>query len=210
MARHLSAWQWVGVIFVIVLLAIGAWQLRLRRAWSERFARWQTDVPLRVRLKPGLNGDYIAEFTQTCAIAHAQRLMLEPQDATDLERVLAAAKAMQITGEVEALGDSERRAAELAGWEPMEWDAGVIVARVSPPPRDGRCCLRIKLRGANADVPDSVDLVMRNELCGLEAMPGLVHAGIGILSLAVGGVSALVIAAWIGARWNRPTPSPRP
>jgi hypothetical protein len=185
--RSRRAWRVVGWLIVIGVAAMAFRFWRNGLSWDRRFEAWAEATPMVVRLAPE-GGKFEAAFVQTSSIVCKQVLRLESEgEAVDLAdpRVAGMSGRYEIvdrTGRMVA-GDSIR-AAESRG----------IVGRMTPVP-DGEYTFRCVMSAYGGDDAKQLTLVMRNELCGLERLPGLVSKafGVGAAGAALTGTSVMLM-----------------
>lgn len=145
---------------------------------------------MKLKLDLANAGKHTTAFEQTCAVAHAQCLVLIPEHAGDLPRLQAAASSVSVS--IHKDGASESLAVDLSVVESSTVQE-VALARLHPVPDGLYTCSANIAASETAALPAT--LVMRNELCGLERLPGTISSAIGWI-LACAGVVSLVLGGF--------------
>ncbi len=206
--------DWLGLVIPSGLIAGGVYFLWLGVSWGWKFDRWVTEEPVCVRVVLGPSVTVEAPFKQTCAIAHSQSINLRPVDPADVERLKAAREQIVLVAHVTKAGDSK----EYGYAEGVQLDSrhsGYVGIELLRPAPDGAYTFRAEIAAIPGLDHLPADLVIRNELCGLEKMPSLFGYVIGVVLVFVGGVTALLASARRSKRRvaidsSGATPSPPP
>lgn len=188
--------EWVGVAVSCAFLTGGLFFLWSGFSWGRDWDRWVSEEPVRVRLDLSRSEAGQVPFHQTCAIAHAQCVELRavrPEDTQKLrDNVMRANirvhvnKGSEFAGHVGALTDDP--------------DSNVVQIERLQPVANGDYIFSFETTGVPelAEVP--ADLIVRNELCGLEKLPSLVGYVVGGALVLVSGATALAFGVFRSRR----------
>lgn len=176
----------IAVVAGVVLFGFGAKCIHRGWDWHRRFERWLVEEPVKMDMDLASPGMHSSVFEQTCAVAHAQCVVLIPKHAGDLPRLRHAISNVSVS--IHQDSASENLAVEVPVSEPLT-EQEVSLARLHPVP-DGRYTFSATVAPSET-ITLPVILVMRNELCGLERLPGTVSSVVG-WTASLAGVPALI------------------
>lgn len=195
----------------IAMMSVGVYCVVKGRAWHARFEQWLVDEPVRVRIDLEAGGVYAASFQQTCAIAHAQSLHVVPIHGEPLETT--ARLVSELSVDIRMMNAAGALIEVISLGPGMMWNksSSTLVDRFHPVP-DGDYTVRFIVEPMKHASPvRAADLVIRNELCGLERLPGTVSSGLGIIALIVGCITSVAARPWRPRTTRLPlTPAPSP
>lgn len=175
--RRLTPWRITGAVVTLLLVAVTA-KLWLDGArWKRDFDRWIIETPLDIPVDLSHSGEYTAAFHQTCEVAHAQqlRLTVDPPTFDPGDPALATLHAeftvVDTSGKVILRSPVVIQPAEPVIYEAPPGEL-LLLREIMGPNGVHQVTLTVKTGvAALAGIPQR--LIIRNELCGLERLPGV-------------------------------------
>lgn len=192
------------IIVGAACIAFAAYEAWFSFNWARRFVVWERDDVVRFPLDLTGQNESSASFHLDCGVAHAQHVVLALSDADGTMLNGWVVDVESIT--LESLG-SLAHARQLQPGSGLAFSTsrdlgGTTLVRETFGP-EGEYRLRVRARPLQRPTDGlKCEIVVRNELCGMERWPGYIAGAIAVISGLIG-VVCLAVGAAAGRTGNR-------